>query len=147
MQLARLRYPLVAHDASRKFRQPGVELGTVSLAPACNLPEGRDAEVVQHALEHGTDADDELEVVGLAHAGQDRRRRFVLDVDHELAIARAFLPGGGKLGCHGLVTPALRFDMPHSAALALCKASPKHRRLVIATADNPGFLHADALDF
>src|SRR2546423_3984819 len=92
MQLARLCYPLVAHDASRKFGELGIEIGAVALAPARDLPEGGDAQVVQHAFEHRADADDELQVVGLADAGQDRRRRVVLDVDDELSIARAFLP-------------------------------------------------------
>ena len=32
-----------------------------------------------------------LILVGLPDAGQDRRRRIVLDVDHELTVARAFL--------------------------------------------------------
>ena len=97
MQLARLRHPLVALDASGKFRQLGVELGAVALAPERDLPEGGDAEVVQHALEHRADADDELQVVGLPDAGQDRRRRIVLDVDDELTVARGFLACFGEL--------------------------------------------------
>src|ERR1700686_2778639 len=97
VQLARLRHPLVAHDASRKFRQLGIELGAVALAPARDLPEGGDAEVVQHAFEHRTDADDELQVVGFPDAGQDRRWRVVLDIDDELSVARAFLAGVGEL--------------------------------------------------
>jgi len=97
MQLARLRHPLVAHDASWKFRKLGIEIRAVALAPARDLPEGGDAEVVQHAFEHRADADDELQVVGLPDAGQDRRRRIVLDVDDELSIARALLPRVGEL--------------------------------------------------
>src|ERR1700674_2181993 len=97
VHLARLRHPLVAHDASRKFRKLGIEIGAVALAPPPDLPESGDAEIMQHAFEHRADADDELQVVGLPDAGQDRRRRIVLDVDDERSIARAFLPRVGEL--------------------------------------------------
>ena len=90
VQRARLRDPCVAADAAGKFGQPRVELVDVALAPARDLPIGGDAELVQHPLEHGADADDELQVVGRAGRIEQRRRRIVLDVDDDLPIARRF---------------------------------------------------------
>src|SRR5215470_13933659 len=81
-----LRHPLVADDATRKLRQPGVEVGNVALGPRGDLSKRSDSEIVQHALEHGPDPDDQLQVVGLGFAKQYRRRSLVLDVDHELTI-------------------------------------------------------------
>ena len=86
--------------ASRRMR-PGnsaqlrVDLVDVALAPARDLAIRRDAELVQHALDHGADADDELQVVGRAGRIEQRRRRIVLDIDDELAIACRF---GARVG-------------------------------------------------
>ena len=55
----------------------------------------RDAELVEHALDHGPDADDQLEVVRRAGRIEQRRRRVVLDVDDDLPIARDF---GARVG-------------------------------------------------
>ncbi len=95
MQRARLRDPCVAADAAGKLGQLRVELVDVALAPARDLPIRRDAELVQHAFDHGTDADDELQVVRRAGRIEQRRRRIVLDIDDDLPIARGF---GARVG-------------------------------------------------
>ena len=87
MELARLRHPAIAANAPREFREMRVEFVDIALGPVRDLPVRRDAELVQHPLEHRSDTDDQLEVVRRAGAEQ-RRRRVVLDVENQLAIAR-----------------------------------------------------------
>ena len=88
--------PAIAADASGEFGKLRVELVNVALAPAGDLAVGGDAELLQHALEHRTDANDELQVVGRADP-EKRRRRVVFEIDDELPVARAFATRGREL--------------------------------------------------
>ena len=76
--------------------EPRVELVDVALAPARDLAVGRDAQLLQHAFQHGADADDELQVVGRAGA-EEWWRRVVLEIDDELPVARGLAARGGEL--------------------------------------------------
>ena len=88
MELARLRYPRIAPDATGKLRQPGIELVDVALRPPCDLTIRTDAELLQHPLEHRANPDDQLQIVRRAGTVEQRRRCVALEVDQQLAIAR-----------------------------------------------------------
>src|SRR5215470_16008122 len=93
MQRARLHHPLVATDAAGKLRQARFEFIDIALAPARDLPKRRDAELVEHALEHRPHTHDQLEIVRRPRTIEERRWRIGLDVDHELAIPRGLAAG------------------------------------------------------
>src|SRR5215471_9925813 len=97
VQRPRLGHPLVAHDTARKFGQLRIEVGNIAFGPARDLAEGAHAQVMQHALEHRTDSDNELQVVGLGGSEQYRRRSLVFDIEHELPIARRFTASIGEI--------------------------------------------------
>ena len=90
MKRTRLRHPLIAHDAAWKFGKLGVELGNITVGPARYLAKGAHAQIVKHAFKDRSDTDDELEIVRLRSAKQDRRGSIVFDVHHQLAIPRRF---------------------------------------------------------
>ncbi len=98
VQFAGLRDPVVAADAAVELGEPCVEGVDVALRPARDLAVRGDAELLQHALQHRPDADDELEVVRGAGTREQRRRRVVLDVDDDLPVARDV---GARVGERG----------------------------------------------
>ncbi len=98
VQRARLRHPAVAPDAARETRAAARRIRRCRARSSARSADSVvDAELVQHPLEHGPDADDQLEVVGRAGAVEQRRRRVVLEVDDELAVARGFAARVGEL--------------------------------------------------
>src|SRR5207237_8477993 len=101
-----------------------------------------DAEAVQHALQHRADADDELQVVGLTHAGQDRRRSIGLDVDHELPVARRF---GARVGesPEELRTLTREYREPVDGELAIGELAAKRICLAVAAAEDARLLVAE----
>ena len=80
----------VTANAPGKLPQPRVELVDVAFAPPRDLPVGRDAELIEHPLDDGPDADDQLEIVRRAGRIEQRRGRVTLDVDDDLPVARDF---------------------------------------------------------
>ena len=91
MQRARLRHPSIATNAARKIGQACVELVDVAVGPASDLPIGVDAELLQQALKHRPDSDDQLEIVRRSGTVEQERRRIVFEIDQKLTIARGFV--------------------------------------------------------
>src|SRR5665213_2517121 len=88
VQRARLRHPSVAADAPAKLRQPRVERVDVVLAPARDLAIAAHAHPLQHPFQYRADTDDQFQVIGRIGHVEQQRRRVVLEVDDDLAIAR-----------------------------------------------------------
>ena len=99
---------------------------------------------MQHSLQHRADADDELQVVGLAHTGQNRRWSVGLDVDHELPIARGF---GARVGesAEELCTLTRECREPVNSRLAIGQLAAKRSGLAVAAADKARLFVAEAV--
>src|SRR5207247_6279093 len=107
-------------------------------------PERQDAEAVEHSLQHRADADDELQVVGLAHTGGNRRGSVGLDVDHELPIARGF---GARVGesAKELCTLTRECREPVNSRLAIGQLAAKRSGLAVAAADEARLFVAEVV--
>lgn len=73
----RLNHPAVATGAPRKALQIAVHPGNFARAPGGDLVEMEDAQIVQKRLERRSDALDLLQLIGLAVAGCNQRKRFL----------------------------------------------------------------------
>jgi len=99
---------------------------------------------VQHALEHGADADDELQVIRTGGAGEYRRRSIVLDVDDELPVAGSLRMRVSQVAEQPLAFAREVLEL-RQHGVTVRDLLAQHCPFRVAAADESCLLHADPI--